>query len=32
MGEDFPEGEIKEPIVEISSGQWKKNDPMCMDF
>jgi hypothetical protein len=32
VGADFPEGEIEESIVESSSGQWKKNDPVCVDF
>jgi hypothetical protein len=28
----FLERKIEEPIVESSSGQWKKNDPEYMDF
>jgi hypothetical protein len=32
VGADFPEREIEEPIVESSSGQWKKNDPVYVDF
>jgi hypothetical protein len=32
VGADFPEREIGEPIAESSSGQWKKNDPVYVDF
>jgi hypothetical protein len=32
VGADFPEGEIEEPIDGSSSDQWKKNDPVCVEF
>jgi hypothetical protein len=32
VGCRFPEREIEEPIVESSSGQRKKKDPVCVDF
>jgi hypothetical protein len=32
VGADFPEKEIEESIAESSSGQWKKNDPVYVDF
>jgi hypothetical protein len=31
VGADFGR-EIEELIVESSSGQWKRKDPMCVDF